>query len=291
MGMVCRFVTHPAVVAACYDYMASTLRRAASIGRSPSDGHLRRRNNHCNALRMHCERERAHCESALQRHRTTWCIAKRWPAFPCAVRELGAGDVLNVNRLDRLARSLREGNQSSPRHQQQERQQEQATGAKGATAAAAVSNVRTSRHAAHHACALAEFERDLIRTRTAEGRSRAQKRGQHMGRSPKHRRAEGRGPAATGAGRYTRRTRPQRQRRHIHHSPSDARRMSSALCDFDDRAQTRNKHNISRGHHHLAGLLAPATKSLSVFLYDVRLNGFQPHHQQHFPQVTEYVLS
>src|SRR5437899_5811555 len=32
---------------------------------------------------------------------------------------------------------------------------------------------------------LAELERDLIRTRTAEGRSRAQKRGQHMGRAPK----------------------------------------------------------------------------------------------------------
>ena len=29
------------------------------------------------------------------------------------------------------------------------------------------------------------FECDLIRTRTAEGRSRAQKRGQHMGRPPK----------------------------------------------------------------------------------------------------------
>jgi DNA invertase Pin-like site-specific DNA recombinase len=31
----------------------------------------------------------------------------------------------------------------------------------------------------------ADVERDLIRTRTAEGRSRAQKRGQHMGRPPK----------------------------------------------------------------------------------------------------------
>ena len=30
---------------------------------------------------------------------------------------------------------------------------------------------------------LADVERDLIRTRTAEGRSRAQKRGQHMGRA------------------------------------------------------------------------------------------------------------
>ena len=32
---------------------------------------------------------------------------------------------------------------------------------------------------------LADLERDLIRTRTAEGRSRAQKRGQHMGRPSK----------------------------------------------------------------------------------------------------------
>jgi DNA invertase Pin-like site-specific DNA recombinase len=32
---------------------------------------------------------------------------------------------------------------------------------------------------------LADVERDLIRTRTAEGRSRAHKRGQRMGRPPK----------------------------------------------------------------------------------------------------------
>jgi DNA invertase Pin-like site-specific DNA recombinase len=32
---------------------------------------------------------------------------------------------------------------------------------------------------------LADVERDLIRTRTAEGRNRAQKHGQHMGRPPK----------------------------------------------------------------------------------------------------------
>ena len=48
---------------------------------------------------------------------------------------------------------------------------------------------------------LADVERDLIRTRTAEGRTRAKDRGQHMGRPPKltpaqraearHRRAEG----------------------------------------------------------------------------------------------------
>jgi DNA invertase Pin-like site-specific DNA recombinase len=32
---------------------------------------------------------------------------------------------------------------------------------------------------------LADVERDFIRTLTAEGRSRARKRGQHMGRPPK----------------------------------------------------------------------------------------------------------
>ena len=32
---------------------------------------------------------------------------------------------------------------------------------------------------------LTDVERDLIRTRTAEGRSRAEARGQHMGRPPK----------------------------------------------------------------------------------------------------------
>ena len=33
---------------------------------------------------------------------------------------------------------------------------------------------------------LAEFERDLIRTRTGEGRERAKARGVKMGRKPKH---------------------------------------------------------------------------------------------------------
>ena len=61
---------------------------------------------------------------------------------------------------------------------------------------------------------LADVERDLIRTRTAEGRSRAQKRGQHMGRPPKltpAQQAEARRPA--GAGRYARRTCAQLPRR------------------------------------------------------------------------------
>jgi len=64
---------------------------------------------------------------------------------------------------------------------------------------------------------LADVERDLIRTRTAEGRSRAQKRGQHMGPTPKtHRRAEGRSTAAVGTGRDPCRTRPQLRRGQEH---------------------------------------------------------------------------
>jgi DNA invertase Pin-like site-specific DNA recombinase len=46
---------------------------------------------------------------------------------------------------------------------------------------------------------LAEFERELIRTRTAEGRSRAKARGKHMGCPPEQ--AE-RGHQTTRAGRY-----------------------------------------------------------------------------------------
>jgi DNA invertase Pin-like site-specific DNA recombinase len=77
---------------------------------------------------------------------------------------------------------------------------------------------------------LADVERDLIRTRTAEGRSRAKAQGQQMGRPPAltppqqkettQRRAQGHAP----------RTRPELQRRHIHHSPRDARRMNSATA-------------------------------------------------------------
>ena len=49
---------------------------------------------------------------------------------------------------------------------------------------------------------LADVERDLVRTRTAEGRSRAEKRGQRMGRKPKlteAQRAEARRRRAEGA--------------------------------------------------------------------------------------------
>jgi DNA invertase Pin-like site-specific DNA recombinase len=60
---------------------------------------------------------------------------------------------------------------------------------------------------------LADVERDLIRTRTAEGRSRAQQRGQRMCPPLEtHRRAEGGGPPATRAWRDACRTRAQLRR-------------------------------------------------------------------------------
>jgi len=57
---------------------------------------------------------------------------------------------------------------------------------------------------------LADVERDLIRTRTAEGRSRAKAQGKRMGRPPISA-SEERGHQAARAGRDPRRTRPQLQ--------------------------------------------------------------------------------
>ena len=79
---------------------------------------------------------------------------------------------------------------------------------------------------------LADVERDLIRTRTAEGRSRAKTQGKHMGRPPSlnsgtaergHQTARG-GRYVTGIGRQLR---PQ----HIHHAPRDTRHLKGRIHD------------------------------------------------------------
>src|SRR5829696_6383851 len=70
---------------------------------------------------------------------------------------------------------------------------------------------------------LADVERDLIRTRTAESRSRAKVRGKHMGRPPSltHTGTAKRGHQTARGGRYVagigRQLRPQ----HHHHAPRD----------------------------------------------------------------------
>lgn len=96
-----------------------------------------------------------------------------------AVTALDKGDVLMVTRLDRLARSTRDLLNTMA----------QITG-KGAgfrSLADTWADTTTShgRLMLTMLAGLAEFERELIRARTTEGRKRAKERGQHMGRPPK----------------------------------------------------------------------------------------------------------
>src|SRR5215469_1978898 len=62
---------------------------------------------------------------------------------------------------------------------------------------------------------LVDIEHDLIRTRTAEGRSRAKVQGRHMGRPPALPRATERGHRTPRARRYAARIGVQLQRGHI----------------------------------------------------------------------------
>src|SRR6267143_1256422 len=93
--------------------------------------------------------------------------------------QLAAGDVVTVTRLDRLARSTRDLLNTLA-----------AIAGKGAGFrslgdAWADTTTPHGRLMLTVLGGLAEFERDLIRTRTGEGRARAVARGQQMGRPPK----------------------------------------------------------------------------------------------------------
>ena len=96
-----------------------------------------------------------------------------------AIAALQAGDVLMVTRLDRLARSTRDLLNTLAA----------ITGSKAGFRSLGDTWADTT--TAHGRLmltvlgGLAEFERDLIRTRTGEGRARAVARGQKMGRPPK----------------------------------------------------------------------------------------------------------
>ena len=101
-------------------------------------------------------------------------------------RELGrafgaleAGDVLMVTRLDRLARSTRDLLNSLATIAERE------AGFKSLADTWADATTAHGRLMLTVLGGLAEFERDLIRARTSEGRERAKVRGQHMGRPPK----------------------------------------------------------------------------------------------------------
>ncbi len=112
------------------------------------------------------------------------------------LKDLAAGDVVTVTRIDRLARSTFDLFAIVKR----------IVDAGGQFRSLAEPWADTSTSTGRLMIAvlggLADVERDLIRTRTAEGRSRAKGRGQHMGRPPKltpQQQAEARQRRAEGA--------------------------------------------------------------------------------------------
>jgi DNA invertase Pin-like site-specific DNA recombinase len=104
-----------------------------------------------------------------------------------AVAELAAGDVLMVTRLDRLARSTRDLLNTLAAIT------EKKAGFRSLADTWADTTTAHGRLMLTVLGGLAEFERELIRARTGEGRARAKANGQSLGRKPKltpHQRSE-----------------------------------------------------------------------------------------------------
>ena len=96
-----------------------------------------------------------------------------------SVRALDDGDVLIVTRLDRLARSTRDLLNTLAQIA------DKGAGFRSLGDAWADTTTPHGRLMLTVLGGLAEFERELIRARTSEGRERAKARGVHMGRPPK----------------------------------------------------------------------------------------------------------
>jgi DNA invertase Pin-like site-specific DNA recombinase len=95
-----------------------------------------------------------------------------------AIRRLGEGDVLVVTRLDRLARSTRDLLNVL------DEISKAGAGFKSLADTWADTTTAHGRLMLTILGGLAEFERELIRARTGEGRARAKAAGVHMGRPP-----------------------------------------------------------------------------------------------------------
>jgi DNA invertase Pin-like site-specific DNA recombinase len=93
--------------------------------------------------------------------------------------QLGPGDVLMVTRLDRLARSTRDLLNTLAAIADRK------AGFRSLGDASAATTTAHGRLMLTVLGGLAEFERELIQARTAEGRERAKARGVRMGRKPK----------------------------------------------------------------------------------------------------------
>ena len=101
------------------------------------------------------------------------------PELAKLLRRLDSGDVLMVTRLDRLARSTRD--LLNILHMLGER----SIGFKSLADAWADTTTPHGRLLVTMLAGIAEFERELIKARTGEGRKRAQARGVKFGRPPK----------------------------------------------------------------------------------------------------------
>jgi DNA invertase Pin-like site-specific DNA recombinase len=142
---------------------------------------------------------------------------------------LARGDVVTVTRIDRLARSTFDLFGIVKRIVEAKAQ------FRSLAEPWADTGTSTGRLMIAVLGGFANVERDLIRTRTAEGRSRAKAQGQHMGRP----RPNGKRPPD--AARYARRTRPQLQCWHIHYSPRDVRRITRAISGTLPRPSVQNR--------------------------------------------------
>jgi DNA invertase Pin-like site-specific DNA recombinase len=101
------------------------------------------------------------------------------PELAKVVRKLDEGDALMVTRLDRLARSTRDLLNTLAAIA------DKGAGFRSLADACADTTTPHGRLMLTVLGGLAEFERELIRARTGEGRKRAKAAGVHMGRPPK----------------------------------------------------------------------------------------------------------
>jgi DNA invertase Pin-like site-specific DNA recombinase len=106
-------------------------------------------------------------------------VATNRPALERLLRQLKPGDVLMVTRLDRLARSTRDLLNVLDRISQAD------AGFKSLGDPWCDTTTPHGRLMLTVLGGLAEFERELIRSRTSEGRNRAKAKGVHMGRPSK----------------------------------------------------------------------------------------------------------
>jgi DNA invertase Pin-like site-specific DNA recombinase len=147
----------------------------------------------------------AGCGRNIYREKVTGARADR-RELNRMLAKLAPGDVVTVTRIDRLARSTFDLFTIVKRIVDAKAQ------FRSLAEPWADTGTSTGRLMLPVLGGLADVERDLIRTRTAEGRSRAKAQGKHMGRPPSlDTRPTERGQQTARAGRYARRTRPQLQ--------------------------------------------------------------------------------